>query len=157
MVAGNVKQDSHYRHYVELLIELHKLMRDGRSETNEADEIRDQMDEPWYGMEPAEVERSKGISADLASLEPDSPYAHPVTGGIRSAQVAQTINAARASSEYEGILQTLRDRSESVSADRAAFLRGWCYEHLGEPEVAELFYQHAAKLDRENDLYAVFA
>jgi hypothetical protein len=35
-------------------------------------------------------------------------------------------------------------------------LRGWCYERLDEGQIAELFFEHAAKLDQSNDLYAVF-
>jgi hypothetical protein len=150
------KSGPHYHDAVELLIQLHLLMRIGKSETEEADEIRDALDIPWKYLSETESRRIRNLSADLASIEPDSPFRHPASGGVQRREVAQEIRAARQSGDYETILAILRDRPECVSADRAAFLRGWCYERLGEPEVAALFFEHAAQLDQSNDLYAVF-
>ena len=157
MVAIAGKQSEYYRKSVALLIQLHLLMRDGKSETDEADAIRDQLDVPWKHLTDEETARIRNLSSDLASLEPDSPFKHPKSGGIARTDIADQIKAARRSNEYQIILAILRDHSKDVSADHAAFLRGWCYEQLGEPEVANLFYSFAVQLDDKNDLYAVFA
>jgi len=157
MVALVQESSEHYSKSVALLIELHLLMRDGKSETDEADIIRDQLDVPWKHLTENETNRIRNLSADLASLEPDSPFHHPERGGITRLDTADQIKLARRSNEYERILSILRDHAEDVSADHAAFLRGWCYEQLGEPQVANLFFSYAARLDEANDLYAVFA
>ena len=151
------KLNEHYSKSVALLVQLHLLMRDGKSETDEADAIRDQLDTPWKHLTEEETDRIRHLSADLASIEPDSPFKHPESGGITREDIAKRIKSARRSNNYEMILSILRDHSEEISADHAAFLRGWCYEQLGEPEVAKLFFSFAAQLDVQNDLYAVFA
>jgi hypothetical protein len=157
-MAGIVQNISeNYSKSTALLIKLHLLIRDGKSETDEADAIRDQLDIPWKHLTEEETARIRDLSADLASIEPASPFKHPERGGITRPDVANRIKSARRLNEYEGILSILRDHSEDVSADHAAFLRGWCYEQVGEPEVARLFFSYAAQLDVQNDLYAVFA
>jgi hypothetical protein len=157
MVALVPNLSEHYCKSAALLIQLHVLMRDGNSETDEADAIRDQLDAPWKHLSEDETARIRNLSADLASLEPDSPFHHPENGGIMRSDIADQIKSARHTNEYEKILSVLRNHSEDISADHAAFLRGWCYEQLGEPEVAKLFYSYAVRLDEKNDLYAVFA
>jgi hypothetical protein len=157
MVARIQQQSEHFNRSVALLIQLHSLMRDGKSETNEADAVRDQLDVPWKHLTDEEANRIRNLSADLASIEPDSPFNHPERGGITRAEIADQIKSARCSNEHERILSILRGHSQDVSADHAAFLRGWCYEQLGEAEVATLFFSYASRLDRRNDLYAVFA
>ena len=157
MVAIASKSEEHYRKTVALLLQLHQLMQDGKSESNEADAIRDQLDIPWKRLTQNESLRIDNLSADLASIEPASPFKHPNGGGILSSKIADQIQSARQANRCEEILFILREHSEDVSADRAAFLRGWCYEQLGESEVARLFFAFAAHLDRKNDLYAVFS
>lgn len=157
MVARVSQQSEHFSSSVALLIQLHLLMHDGKSETDEADAVRDRLDEPWKHLTEEEAHRIRNLSADLASIEADSPFQHPKRGGITRAEIANQIKSARQSNEYERILALLRDHAEDVSADHAAFLRGWCYEQLGEPDVAKLFFAYAARLDEKNDLYAVFA
>jgi len=157
MVADVGKQSELYRKSVVLLIQLHLLMRDGKSETDEADAVRDELDAPWRHLSEDEARRINNLSADLASIEPDSPFKHPLKGGSLSSNISDQIKAARRDKRYEDILSILRDHSAEISADRAAFLRGWCYEQMGEPEAARLFFEFASQLDQKNDLYAVFA
>jgi hypothetical protein len=156
MIERTETLSENYRKSVGLLIQLHLLMRDGKSETDEADALRDLLDVPWRNL-TEERQRIGNLSADLASIEPDSPFHHPSEGGITCATIADQIKSARRANEVEEILTILRERSDDVSADRAAFLRGWCYEQMGEIEAARLFFEFASQLDRGNDLYAVFA
>lgn len=157
MVERAETLSENYRQSAALLIQLHMLMRDGKSETDEADAVRDQLDSPWYLLTEEERRRIRNLSADLASLEPDSPFHHPSDGGITRDIIADQIKSARRANEIEEILRILREHSQDVSADRAAFLRGWCYEQMNEANAARLFFEFASKLDRANDLYAVFA
>jgi hypothetical protein len=154
--ASRSSGKSPYREYVDLLLNLHTMIRADIDESPEGDDLRDKMDEPWHRMSQDELNRVDAVASDLNSLLPDSPFYHPSKGGIQCRDVAHEIKAARQYGDYEGILKRLRDRPECVSADRAAFLRGWCYERLSEPEVAAMFFEHAAMLDQDNDLYAIF-
>jgi hypothetical protein len=74
-IGSSKGTSSHFRESVRLLKELHFLMAEGKSETNEADRLRDLMDEHWYSMSPEEVGRVRGLSADLYTLvdHPPSP------------------------------------------------------------------------------------
>jgi hypothetical protein len=40
--------------YLELEEKLKELIAQGKGDSEEADEIRDQMDEPWYALTPEE-------------------------------------------------------------------------------------------------------
>ena len=146
-----------YQTIVSLLVRLRKLIRDGLGDSEAAEELRSSMDRPWYALSDAERTRVDGMSADLSTLEPDSPIAHPEVGGILSRELADAIRSARRIAGFEQILELLRRQPQHISADRAAFMRGWCYEHLNDLEISALFFEHAAQLDQANDLYAVFA
>src|SRR5450631_2468452 len=56
-----------------LLRELHALFVQGKDESEEADAIREQMEEPWYAMTPQEQERMRGLSADLYTVAEGGP------------------------------------------------------------------------------------
>lgn len=51
--------------YINYLIDLHLLISEGQSDSNEADEIRDKMDKPWKLMSSEEKFISKSISSVL--------------------------------------------------------------------------------------------
>lgn len=146
-----------YKTIVNLLLRLHKLIKDGLGDSEAADELRSSMDRPWHALSDAERTRVDGMSADLSTLESDSPITHPELGGILSRELAGTIRSARRIAGFEQILSLLRQQPQNISADRAAFMRGWCYERLNDLEISALFFEHAAQLDQANDLYAVFA
>lgn len=157
-MAANVYLDNpNVAAYVRLLVELHRLIAAGKGDDEEADLLRDQMDVPWHHLSRAELALVDGLSADLYTLNHDSHLKHPLAGGINSSDFATELRAMRRAGNFEGVLALLRNRPQCISADRAAFLRGWCYEQLGDFETAELFFEHAAKLDSKNDLYAMFA
>ena len=41
--------------YVELWLKLDQLCRDGKSDSSEADDLRDSMDTPWYDLTEEDV------------------------------------------------------------------------------------------------------
>jgi hypothetical protein len=63
----------HYVEYTRLLRELHALIRGGRGDSEQADEIRDAMDGPWGLLTPAEAELAKKLSADLNATPQKTP------------------------------------------------------------------------------------
>lgn len=57
-----------YRKSRDLPAKLDNLMRAGKSESDEADKIRDEMDAPWYAMTPEERESIEALSVELYAL-----------------------------------------------------------------------------------------
>jgi tetratricopeptide (TPR) repeat protein len=156
MITKANSVSSEYEQSRNLLLKLHNLALEGRDESAEADAIRDEMDGPWYRLTEEQARRLRNLSADLATLEPDSPIKHPTSPNIYSESLADSIHIARTQGDYDEVLNLLRMSPSQVSADRAAALRGACYEALGEQETALLFVEYAVRVSSVPDSYAIF-
>lgn len=51
--------------YEDLLLRLHRLIREGRGDSEAADDLRDAMDEAYRELDDAQDARLRGLSADL--------------------------------------------------------------------------------------------
>jgi tetratricopeptide (TPR) repeat protein len=132
--------------YVRLLRDLHEAIREGRDESEPGEAIRDEMDDPGSRLSPAEIDTINGISADFYSLVEEPPVsARPRSDEIQGdlAEVARR----RDTGDYQGALDLLRRRSESLNADELAYHRGLIWKKAGEHEIAALFLRRAAELD----------
>jgi tetratricopeptide (TPR) repeat protein len=138
--------NAHYREYVRLLIALHQLFLRGEAESEAADQIRDQMDEPWKHLKEDEIKRVRGMSADLYSLEEDAPLQHPQVATNADDAFWRALQDARNAEDYELALKLMREQPQNIDAAKAAVLRAICYERLGDAEIAVLFYTAAIKL-----------
>lgn len=54
-----------YVKYVHLLKQLHRLISEGKGDTEEADALRDEMDTPWHSLSKEEIDRVNSLAADL--------------------------------------------------------------------------------------------
>jgi len=145
------RDNPEYVKYVDGLLRLHRLMRDGLGDTDEANAVREEMDGPWYRLSKAEVSRTDDLSADLFTIEPDSESPHPASGGISSDDARRELEALLSREDWEAVLQYLRDHPDRVAADFAAYYRGRCWDELGDHEAAVEFLRFATA---ENDLFA---
>jgi len=134
-----------YVEYMARLLDLHRLIRDGAGDSEEADATRDRMDHPWYRLSDDEIARVDELSADLNTLEPDSPILHPQGGGFLSDESRGEFDSLLLNEDWRGIIGFLRDRASTVSADLAAYYRGRCWTELGEHEAAIEFLRYAAE------------
>ena len=57
--------DSPVQTYERLLRQLHKLIADGKGDTQDADDLRDAMDGPYYAMSKADREEMVWLSLTL--------------------------------------------------------------------------------------------
>jgi hypothetical protein len=64
-----------FRDYIELLNDLHALIREGSDETDQGEGIRDRMDGPASRLTREEVASVNGISADFYTLTDEPPAA----------------------------------------------------------------------------------
>ena len=140
-----------YRKVLEGLLRMHELSAAGAHETDEIKRLRDAIDEPYSELSAEEREIIEGLSADLFDIENiacEPANDHVPEGDHAMAAAVQAQN----SGNYEGALKLLR-QSKPQPESRIAFLRGRIWSERGEPKVALLFFNHAAKLDPENDEY----
>lgn len=156
MASVETHTSSSYQEFARLLRELHRLMSLGDGDSPEADAIRDEMDGPWYTLSEEEQKRARGMSADLYTLEGNSPIQHPREPGVFEDELAERIREARDREDFDSVLLLLRQNPEKISADRASMLRALSYERLGDVETAILFLQGGVRLSQEPDSYAVF-
>ncbi len=154
MISSQIVENSPYREYINLLLRLHDLICEGKGESDEAEAVRDQMDVPWTRMNAEQLARVRGISADLATLEPDPPIQHADDPRVFDDALAVGLQLLWKADQHEKILALLRQKPELVSSYRAARLRGRAYELLGELAVAERFYESAWKSNSQEVIAA---
>jgi len=140
-----------YQKVLDGLLRMHELSAAGEQETEEIKQLREAIDEPYSALSAEEREIIEGLSTDLFDVEnitsePVLDHIPPVDPVIAAAIQAQY------SGKYDEALNLLRE-SKAKPASRIAFFRGRIWSEKREPKVALLFFNHAAKLDPENDEY----
>jgi len=120
-----------FRQYVDLLCELHKLTVACRSDTPDADAIRDQMDEPWNHLDERETERVRGLSADLYSLEKHADLPDPLPHGLNAEEAVLRVRSERNAGSPDGVLVALRDAAPFLAPEQLAYLRGQVWLEIG--------------------------
>lgn len=152
MVEAPTIQRSHYEEYERLLKALHCLIAEGQGDGDEAEAIRDRMDEPWWSLTEAERKRLEGLSTDLDMLSDDEIW--EADEGIEVDAWAADLRAARDSRDWESVLAMLR-KSPAGSLPQAprAYLRALAYAALGHEETSLLFARHALALEPDNVWY----
>src|SRR5262245_56318392 len=101
---------SHYQESIRLLRELHFLMAEGKGDTEEADRVRDLMDDHWYHLSPQEVRRIEGLSADLYTLVDPPPPPQQLTRAEVD-EFDRRAGAAWNNREWDRVLELLREQS----------------------------------------------
>jgi tetratricopeptide (TPR) repeat protein len=146
---------SHFRESVRLLEELHFLMADGKGETDEADRVRDLMDEHWYAMSPDEIRRVEGLSADLYTLvDPPSPPREVAQSEIDESN--QLSASAVKKEDWDRVLELLRERPHPHPPHKVAYIRALAWYKLGDLETSLLFLGRAVSLCPDNFEYLDF-
>lgn len=141
---NKLAENPEYIAYEKLLIELHRLIADGKGDDEEAEAVRDAMDTPWYRLSREEDDRMSGLSADLYMLQDDEVYEK---SDWTQEQIRVILNSAWELDDYELVLRVLRKGTPFLTPDRVAFLRGRCYAALGHLDTALLFMRYAAARD----------
>jgi hypothetical protein len=137
------------RENVAWFLRLHVLMSTGQSDSEEAQALREQMADQWYALSPEDQELLRGLSMDLYTLEGKEP---PLPQGVdpseRSPQrLDPRLAEAQERQDWRHLLALLRPGPDHLPPDRLAYLRGQCWQGLGYPAVAALFFEHAARLN----------
>jgi tetratricopeptide (TPR) repeat protein len=135
------------------LVALHRLIKDGKDESAEAESTRDALDAPLKALRRPENERARWLSEDLYSIsEPPAT----VTLKEMNPQAQQQLNEAyeaRQNREWDRALSLLRRWQEYISPALVSYLRGAIWLEAGNPDVAAEFYRHASESDPTNANY----
>src|SRR6266404_4562620 len=78
--------------YARLLVEMHRLIAQGKGDSAEAEALADRMDASWYAMTAREQSRMRGLSSDLHALRENNTKRVDMTPD----QLAAWQHAARA-------------------------------------------------------------
>jgi hypothetical protein len=151
-IEGKFVGNPYYVEYERLLRELHRLIAEGRGDTEEADLIRDDMDVPERKLSREEQDRLDGLSADLYMLQEDEVF-EPVDPDERTTQrLGVELKSAWDRGDWETVLKLLRKGPAFLSQDRIAYMRAKAYEELGHLETSRLFREYAARINPESSI-----
>jgi tetratricopeptide (TPR) repeat protein len=153
-MAQTFSDNPHYVEYERLLRQLHQLIAEGRGDTDEADRIREEMDEPWRKLRQEEVDRLNGLSADLYMLQADEIFEPADPEERKPERLEPAIRVALDQHEWEQLLALLRLGPTFLSQDSVAFIRAQAYSELGHLDTALLFAEYAARLNSQEPTYA---
>src|SRR5262249_25640748 len=125
------------------LVALHRLIKEGKDDSSEAESIRDALDAPLKALNASERERAQWLSEDLYSIS--EPHAGTTLKEM-NLQAQQQLNEAleaRQSREWDRALALLRQWREYISPALLSYLRGSIWLEAGNAHVAAAFYAHA--------------
>ncbi len=100
-----------YVEYVRGLLRLHQLDCDGRSESDEAEGVRDSLEAPWSLLSKSERERIRGLSADLYGISAPSPTVAPTKESQRAIHEAMEARNVGNWDESLAIIRTFENHS----------------------------------------------
>ena len=143
MVAHRAVSSSSFELMAKGLIELHRLIKEGKDDSPEAESVRDALDVPLKALSPSEKERAQWLSEDLYSVsEPPAASSQKEMNAQAQQHLVEAIEAKRRE-EWDQALKLLRTLREQIPPDLLSYLRGGCWQGAGHPEVAAVFFDHA--------------
>jgi tetratricopeptide (TPR) repeat protein len=131
--------------------ELHQVLAAGQDDSPEADAIRGATDGPWESLSVVERNRVRNLSEDLYSLGEPPPSPQPM-----NPQAQAKLNEAyeaRQRGEWDRALDLLRRWRAHIDPALVSYLRGSIWLDAGDPGTAARFYEHASKLQPDNENY----
>lgn len=146
-MAKTFFENPDFVNYVRLLGELHRLIQQGRDEGPEGEGIRDRMDAPGERLSPQEVAVVKGIAADFYSLAESRDLSH--TDRPRGDQLVQAVYSAREAGRFLDALELARQSEDDLPPAQLAELRATIWQAANEPKIAQMFFEGAARLERQ--------
>lgn len=147
------------RKYILLSFYLHELIRNGRGESSDAEDIRELMDEPGFLLSPEEILTARGISSDFYSLDllvgdlsrsvlkqaaqpPSLKVLRDLAGAVQ----------AKDRGEFVRAFDLLRAHKSKIHPGDLAYLRSCIWYDAGELAIAREFRTLSSKISVDIDL-----
>jgi hypothetical protein len=142
MISRRHRVDPYFVRYVRQLIKLHALIAQGKGDEEEADRLRDEMEEPWRHLSSEEIALLDDLSADLYTVGESD-----LRVDRSPKKVVEEFKTASERGDWKGVLALVRKYEGTISAAEATGLRGMAWARLGLPEAAIPFFQEAMRLN----------
>lgn len=141
--------DSNYHLLMRNLLAMHQLSLAGQFESPEADAIRDAMDGPWEAFPPSLRKRLTGLSADLNAISDNLLRESPVEIDPQTPALLFAALEARQRGDWDESLELLRKLQHTLPDFAICTLRGRIWLEAGDPETADAFFEHVARINFE--------
>lgn len=136
--------------YERLLVELHREMRAGRSNSAVADGIRREMDAPWYELTDEEQALFDELSEDLYIIEGKRRML-PLDADLTPEDISQKAQEVFKQDKIRETLVFLRKLPTLSSEVISAMAR--CWMKLGFHDACVCFFDYADELQRRDLFY----
>lgn len=134
--------DPTYEQYAACVRALHRLFLEGKGESEEADELRDRMDEPWETLTVEQQALVSGLTADLNWIRREPVRAEAARDVVLTEDLPK-LGAAIKIGEWRSVLEILRRAAPYLARQKVAEFRAQAWEGLGDHDSARLFSEHA--------------
>ncbi len=151
MTQQPLPQSPAYQEVVRGLLRMHQYTINGKDETDDADALREAMGEPWGLLSVVERERAAGLSKDLYTVSDPPPARPPEPMNPQAQGKLDEAYEARERGEWDRALELLRRWGKFMPAPLLSYLRATIWEGAGDRPVAVVFFEHAWRLDPENE------
>jgi tetratricopeptide (TPR) repeat protein len=148
--------DGPLHNFSNLLLKLHRLVAAGQGDSVDADSLRDLMDAPWHRMSSQEQAIARQLSSDLYTIDSSEVNQHPTDPTIYTQSLASELTASSQQGNYLEALRLIQNRPTEISQERAAMLRGVCYEKFGLFDAGLEFFEHSARVSHDPESINVF-
>ncbi len=152
MAAQTSFSSSSFHRVAKGLVALHRLIKEGKDDSPEAEAIRDALDPPLRALNRVEKERAQWLSADLYSVS-EPPALALEEMNPEAQQVLNEAIEAHNRGDWDKAFTLLRRLRESISPARLSYLRGSVWLEAGLPKIAAFFFEHACEKGPENANY----
>ncbi len=150
-MSGRFLENPAYVEYERMTLRLHRLISEGKDESDEADHLRERMDAPWNKLNAEERDRLDGVVMDLAPPPSAVGSNDAFPGQIDVAALDHARAIAYQRREWPRFLQLMRNAPTDLSPAFVAFSRYRAYEGLGHLEVALEFLRRAELLQPKDN------
>lgn len=134
------------------LVALHRLIRDGKDDSPEAEAVRDALDGPLNALNPTEKERAQWLSEDLYSGSEPPPEERKAMTAEAQQQFAEAFEA-KGRGEWDRALILLRRWQTHIAPEVLSYARGAIWLDVGSRAAAAAFFEHALECDPDNVSY----
>jgi hypothetical protein len=137
--------NGYYRHYLRDMIRVYFFYDQGKFESQEADDLRDSMEEPWFKLTDEEQKRIRGLALDLNhNRAPKCNNELPPEAG-RS--ILATASELRDAGRFDEALELVRASQDAIFRPSLSLFRGRTWMAMNEIEVAQEFFRDADEHD----------
>lgn len=136
--------------YARLLLEMHRLIAEGKGDSPEAEALTELMDAPWYAMSSPERARMRGLAADLHALREGGPKRVKMTAeqlAVWQKEFREAYGRIDTGDPDASLDFFRRPVPATLPSQVVPFFQSRCWERLGDLETALIFMKEVDRLD----------